>query len=338
MKNIQLETIVLLFISFLIIFIINHFRHKLSKITNLVDYPDNNRKFHSKPVPLLGGIMIFLPFILINYYLNVFENLNKTHFIIFLCCLSCMIIGLADDIKNMSYKYKFIILSIVFFLFISLDKNLQIDKIYFSTFSKEFSINYLSIPFTILCLLLLVNALNLVDGINGLCITISIILIVWLLNTFINTNYLYVVLSLSLLYILYLNLKNNIFLGDAGSLFLGCLIGLNIIFNYNFEMSKNYYAVENIFIVLMLPGIDMLRVFAERIINKKNPFSADRKHLHHLLIAMNINEKKILIIFLLLILSPILINNFSNIKSVYIIIFYIFFYFILVAKIKKKIS
>jgi UDP-GlcNAc:undecaprenyl-phosphate GlcNAc-1-phosphate transferase len=338
MKNIQLETIVLLFISFFIIFLINHFRHKLSKITNLIDYPDNKRKFHSKPVPLLGGIMIFLPFILINYYLNVFENFNKTHFIIFLCCLSCMTIGLVDDIKNISYRHKFIILSILFFLFINLDKNLQIDRIYFSTFSKEFSINYLSIPFTVLCLLLLVNALNLVDGINGLCITISIILIVWLLNTSINTNHLYAVLSLALLYILYLNLKSNIFLGDAGSLFLGSLIGLNIIFNYNFEMSKNYYAVENIFIALMLPGIDMLRVFAERIINKKNPFSADRKHLHHLLIAMNINNKKILTIFLLLILCPIIINNYSNIKSIYIIIFYIFFYCILVTKIKKKIS
>ena len=338
MKNIQLETIVLLFISFLIIFIINHFRHKLSKITSLVDYPDNNRKLHSKTVPLLGGIMIFLPFTLINYYLNLFENFNKTHFIIFLCCFSCMIIGLIDDIKNISYKYKFIILSTLFYVFISLDKNLQIDKIYFSTFSKEFYINYLNIPFTVLCLLLLLNALNLIDGINGLCITISIILILWLLNTFINTNHLYAVISLSLFYILYLNLKNNIFLGDAGSLFLGCLIGLNIIFNYNLEMTKNYYPVENIFIVLMLPGIDMLRVFAERIINKKNPFSADRKHLHHLLVAMNINEKKILIIFLLLILTPIFINNFLNIKSIYIIIFYIFFYFILITKIKRKIS
>jgi UDP-GlcNAc:undecaprenyl-phosphate GlcNAc-1-phosphate transferase len=338
MKNIQLETIILLFISFFIIFIINHFRHELSKITLLIDYPDNNRKLHSKPVPLLGGAMIFLPFILTNYYLIFFENFNKTHFIIFVCCLSCVILGLADDIKNFSYKHKFIILSILFCLFISLDKNLQIYRIYFSTFNKEFYINYLNIPFTVLCLLLLLNALNLVDGINGLCITISIILIVWLLNTFINTNHLYLVLWLSLLYILHLNLKNNIFLGDSGSLFLGCLIGLNIIFNYNLEMSKKYYPVENIFIVLMLPGIDMLRVFAERIINKKNPFSADRRHLHHLLIAMNINEKKVLIIFLLLILSPILINNFSNIKQIYIIIVYIFFYFILVTKIKKKLS
>ena len=98
MKNIKLETIALLFISLLIIFIINHFRLKLSKITKLVDYPDNNRKFHSKPVPLLGSIMIFLPFILINYYLNFLENINKTHFIIFLCCLGCLILGLVDDI------------------------------------------------------------------------------------------------------------------------------------------------------------------------------------------------------------------------------------------------
>jgi UDP-GlcNAc:undecaprenyl-phosphate GlcNAc-1-phosphate transferase len=246
-----------------------------------------------------------------------------------------MIIGLADDIKNISYKYKFIILSILFFFFINLDKNLQIDKIYFSTFSKEFSINYLSIPFTVLSLLLLVNALNLVDGINGLCITISIILIVWLLNTFINTNHLYVVLSLSLLYILYLNLKNNIFLGDAGSLFLGCLIGLNTILNYNIEISTTQYAVEKIFIALMLPGLDMLRVFFIRIIKKKNPFSADRIHLHHLLIARGLNRMNILIIFLLLTLLPILISFFTNLKLIYIILFSIFFYNLLIFKLKK---
>jgi UDP-GlcNAc:undecaprenyl-phosphate GlcNAc-1-phosphate transferase len=335
MKNIQTETIVLLTLSFVIIFIIDQFKYKISKITKLIDRPDSIRKFHSKAVPLLGGIMIFSSFLLINLYLIFFQDLSKTSLIIFLSCTSCLILGLMDDIKRISYKYKFLILTIIFYLSISLDINLQINKIYFSTFQKEYYLNYLSILFTVLCLLLLTNAINLIDGMDGLCILISTIFIMWIINVFHNAEPLYVVIITSLFYILYLNLKQNIFLGDSGTLFLGCLIGLNIILNYNLEMSKNYYAVENIFITLMLPGLDMLRVFAVRIVNKKNPFLPDRMHLHHLLIAQGLNKTKILIIFTLLILLPIFINFYTNINLIYIILFYILFYVILILKLKK---
>jgi UDP-GlcNAc:undecaprenyl-phosphate GlcNAc-1-phosphate transferase len=338
MKNIQTETIVLLTLSFFIIFIIDKFKHKISKITNLVDHPDSNRKFHSKATPLLGGIMIFLSFLLINLYLIFFQALSKTSLIIFLSCASCLALGLIDDIKRISYKYKFLILTTIIYLSISLDVNLQINKIYLSTFHKEFYFNYLSIPFTVLCILLLTNAINLIDGMDGLCILISTIFIIWIINDFYNTEPLYIVLIASLFYILYLNLKKNIFLGDSGSLFLGCLIGLNVILNYNLEISKNYYAVENIFITLMLPGLDMLRVFIVRIINKKNPFSPDRIHLHHLLIAQGLNNANILTIFVLLVLLPILINLFTNINSIYIIVFYILFYIVLILKLKKSFS
>jgi UDP-GlcNAc:undecaprenyl-phosphate GlcNAc-1-phosphate transferase len=133
---------------------------------------------------------------------------------------------------------------------------------------------------------------------------------------------------------LYLNLKKNIFLGDSGSLFLGCFIGLNIILNYNLETSKIHYPIENIFIALMLPGLDMLRVFIMRIVDKKNPFLPDRIHLHHLLIARGLNRANILAIFLLLILVPILLNISTSFQSIYIILFYILFYIILILKLK----
>jgi UDP-GlcNAc:undecaprenyl-phosphate GlcNAc-1-phosphate transferase len=338
MNNIQAETIILLIFSFFTIFIINQFRHKISKITKLIDYPDNIRKFHSKAIPLLGGMMIFSSFFLINLYLLFFQNFNKTNLIIFLISSSCFLLGLIDDIKKISFKYKFLVLIIIFYLFISLDANLQINKIYFSTFYKEFHLNYLSVPFTVLCLLLLTNAINLVDGMDGLCILVSTIFIIWITNAFQNSESLYIVLITSLFYIFYLNVKKNIFLGDSGSLFLGCLIGLNLIFNYNLEISKNYYAVENIFITLMLPGLDMLRVFAIRMVNKKNPFSPDRIHLHHLLIAQGLNRASILIIFTLLILLPIFVSIFTNIKLIYIILLYTLFYFILFLKLKKSCS
>jgi len=320
--------------SLLIIYFINKYRKVISKKTKLIDRPDKFRKLHKKPTPLLGGTMVFSSFLLINLYLIFFKDLNSSSLIILASCFCCLVLGLVDDIKKISYKYKFLIL-IIIFLFVSLDTNFQINKIYISTFNKEFYLNNLSIPFTILCLLLLINALNLIDGIDGLCILISIIFIIWLINAFQNTEPLYTVLIASLIYVLYLNLKKNIFLGDSGSLFLGCLIGLNTILNYNIEISTTQYAVEKIFIALMLPGLDMLRVFFIRIIKKKNPFSADRIHLHHLLIARGLNRMNILIIFLLLTLLPILISFFTNLKLIYIILFSIFFYNLLIFKLKK---
>ena len=326
----------LIIVSLFIIYLINKYRLRISKTTKLIDRPDTIRKFHKKRTPLLGGIMIFLSFALINLHLIFFQELTKINLIIFLCCSFSLALGLIDDIKKISYKFKFLILIIIYFFFLNLDQNLLINRIYFSSFDREFYLDYLNVPFTILCLLLLTNAINLIDGMDGLCILISIILIMWLINTFENIQSYYIVVVISLIYILYLNLKKNIFLGDSGSLFLGSLIGLNVILNYNLEISRIHYPVENIFISLMLPGLDMFRVFAIRIINKKNPFLPDRTHLHHLLIARGLSTVSILTIFLLLILLPLLINFFTIFKPIYIILFYILFYIILILKLKKN--
>ena len=322
--------------SLLTIYLINNYKIKIAKKTKLLDRPDKIRKLHKKPTPLLGGIMVFSTFLLINFYLIFFQNLNKTSLIIFICCSGCLILGLIDDIKKVSYKYKFLILSAIFYLTVSLDPNLQINKIYFATLNKEIYLSYLSIPFTILCLLLLTNAINLIDGIDGLCVLISIIFITWLITTFQNTEPLYMTMIISLIYILYLNLKKKIFLGDSGSLFLGCLIGLNIILNYNKEISKIDFPVENIFIVLMLPGLDMLRVFAIRLVNKKNPFSPDRMHLHHLLLNRKFSLRTILTIHFFLIVTPISMSKFLNISQISIILIFIFFYLIFVFYLKKN--
>jgi UDP-GlcNAc:undecaprenyl-phosphate GlcNAc-1-phosphate transferase len=322
-------------IALIILYFINKYRKDICRKINLIDIPDNVIKLHKKHTPLLGGIMLFSSFIIINLYLIFLEQLTKTSLIVFLCCGSCLLLGLIDDIHKLSYKYKFLLLIIIFYIFVNLDSNLQIQKLYFLTFGKEFYLNYLSIPFTILCMLLVTNALNLMDGIDGLCILISIIFLTWIVNVFQNAESLYIILIISLVFIFFLNIKKNIFLGDNGSLFLGSLIGLNIIGNYNFQIEKVNFPIENIFITLMLPGLDMFRVFLIRIMNKKNPFKGDRIHLHHLLLDRGLGNLKILIIFLLLISLPILLNFFTNIKPILIIFYYVLFYIILIFKLNK---
>ena len=321
--------------SLFIIYLIDKNKGRIIKKIKIIDKPDKIRKLHKKPTPLLGGVMIFSSFFLINVYVFFLHNLSKTSFIILICCAACLILGLIDDIKKITYKFKFSILIVIFYLFISFDPNLQINKIYFATSNKEFYFNYFSIPFTILCLLLFINSLNLIDGIDGLCILISIILLVWLIKFFKDSEPLYIVMIISLFLILYFNLKKNIFLGNSGSLFIGCLIGLSVILNYNMEISKINYPVENIFIAFMLPGLDMLRVFAERIFNKKNPFLADRIHLHYLLLDKGLNLTKVLTIISMMVLSPIIINQYEYFSQIKIILIYFFLYFIFIIYLKK---
>jgi UDP-GlcNAc:undecaprenyl-phosphate GlcNAc-1-phosphate transferase len=321
--------------SLFIIYLIDKNKNRIVKKIKIIDKPDKIRKLHKKPTPLLGGMMIFSSFFLINLYLFFLHNLSKTSFIILICCAACLILGLIDDIKKISYKFKFLILVVIFFLFVSLDSNLQINKIYFATFNKEFYFNYFSIPFTILCLTLFINSMNLIDGIDGLCILISIILLAWLIKSFQNSEALYILIIISFIYILYFNLKKNIFLGNSGSLFIGCLIGLSVILNYNIEISKVNSPVENIFIAFMLPGLDMLRVFAERIFKKKNPFLADRSHLHYLLLDKGLNLTKVLTILCMMVLSPIIINQYEYFSQIKIILIYVFLYSIFIIYLKK---
>jgi len=328
--------IILNFLSLLLIFYLNSNRIKISQYTKLIDKPDLIRKFHSKDTPLLGGIMIFSIFILLNIYILLTENFTKTDLIIFLTCALFFIVGLIDDLKNLNYKYKFLTLTIILSLSLSIEPNLQIKEIYSSTLHKSFYLKEFSIPFTILCLLLLTNALNLIDGIDGLCILISIIIISWIIITFQNIQFYHITIIISLFYIMLLNLKKKLFLGDSGSIFLSCLIGFYLIKGYNFEIITVNFSIENIFIVLMLPGLDMLRVFVIRIFDKKNPFKPDRKHLNLLLIQLKFNTKKILLIFSTLILIPLIFDILTNIDSIYIIFSYFIFYVVLIYSLEIK--
>ena len=103
--------------AFLAIYIINKNRKKIANISKLIDRPDKIRKLHKKSTPLLGGIMIFSSTLLTSLYLFFFQELAQTYLIIFGCATCCLLLGLIDDIKKVSYKYKFIILTIIFYFF-----------------------------------------------------------------------------------------------------------------------------------------------------------------------------------------------------------------------------
>ena len=267
----------LIFINiFLIVFIVTN-KFLLSTKLNLLDIPKKN-KIHKVATPLLGGVLTLIT--LIFFYLcQFFINNLVINIEIFFSSILFFLIGIQDDRKNLSYKIKFILFFLVFYFFIFIEKNFVLNQIYFETFNKTFELNNItSIMLTLLCLLLLVNATNLSDGINGLCFGTFIFWFIYLITlNFSKFNIVLLILYLFItIYIFILIFNGKIFLGNSGSHFIGSFIGLSFIEHYNSILNNQEIikklSVEEIFLVLMLPGIDLFLLFALRILKKKKSF------------------------------------------------------------------
>lgn len=331
-----INTLALIIFSLIITFLIIRYRNIISKKLKIIDFPNEKRKIHKKPTPLIGGLIIFLNFILINLYLISIKSLTLLDINILVFCLFSFLVGFIDDIKKISSISKLLLIGFGYIIIGLFSDFFFIDLIYFETFSKTFSLEIMSIFFSVLCLLLLINAFNLIDGINGLAILIAIIWLSYFFNYFDNMNLSYILLIISLFIILPFNLKGYFFLGDSGSILLGSIIGSMFISNYNQSaLLITQRPVEEIFILFMVPGIDMFRLFLERILKGKNPFSSDGNHLHHHLIK-RYNLSKSLFIYLLLILIPLISCNLKIISTYLIIFLSIILYVSLLLFLRKK--
>mgnify|MGYP001212736619 CR=1 FL=1 len=316
-----MEISYIFFNLFLILFVF--FLNKpLSNLINISDIP-NKRKSHKKPIPLIGGIIIFI-IILINFLF--FKKINDK---IFYLSTAFFIIGLIDDKFSLSAKIRLFFLSIFSYFYLSNFTILNIAFLNFEDYGKIYLFLQASIFFTILCLLLFQNSMNMIDGINGLSGGIFTILFLFI---FFKSNYeiIYLIIVFTLILFLIFNFKNKFFMGDSGIYFLSIFFGLLII-----DMSnKNLIYSEEIFLLMSIPGIDMLRLFVIRIINKKNPFKADRFHIHHLLIKKTKSEFITLLIILTIISIPILLNVFFDLKLIYLILLSLILYFVTIIKVK----
>ena len=147
------------------------------------------------------------------------------------------------------------------------------------------------------------------DGINGQASTYFLfILLIFLMKGILL--FLILALVIAIVFFLFYNFKNKIFLGDSGSLLLAYIIGYIFIKSYNLE---NKFSAEEIFLIMSVPGYELLRLAVTRILNKKHPFNADNLHLHHLILKNFVYFKTFFIIQFILILPytmNILINNF----------------------------
>ena len=303
--------IYLISISSLIFFYINS--KKLSLFLRL--YKDGR---DSDKTPITGGLGIYF-FFLINFiYLIIFEKkiLNED-FIIIIKVSLIFLIGIIDDIINIDYKIRLLSVFLFLFLFVYLNNSFLITYLYFETLNLTFILGIASYFLTPLFILLLINSMNMADGINGNTglIFLTYFIILYFVGNILLENLLLIIIPIIIFLIF--NLNNKCYLGDSGVYLLSSIISFYIIKNYN--VNSTLFSSEKIFLLLMIPGLDMLRLFCVRILNKKNPFKGDLNHLHHLLIQ-KFNNNKTLLIIMLLIIWPNVFYKIFSIKIQFLII------------------
>ena len=290
-------------ISFLLVPLIKKLAYKLI----ILDKP-NSRKLHRKPIPNIGGIAIFISFLITVFYLKYFTEINFENFnIIFLASLGVISIGLLDDLYNLSPLVR---LMAQFFITIFIWNNgISISNLNFEYLNL--GINSIKIP-NIFSLLLtffwvsgIVNAINWIDGLNGLASGVVILILIGIAKIAFFKNLIGLFLF-SLILIggsigfLFHNLRpNNIIMGDNGSNFLG--FQLSLLSLYAGSNNKDVFHSSDLTIfpiipILLLgfPLLDMVRVILKRIKNKSTPFLPDRNHFHHILIDNNLSHKEVL--------------------------------------------
>ena len=329
---------ILTIFSILIYFIIYKFKNQISSRIKVIDYPNEKRKIHKFPTPKTGSYsiaIVILISIILNYYYQFFDkdiNIILTGvFLIFL-------IGLLDDKYKLSAIVKIISISLITFSLCMLSENLIIDKFYIYTLDFFFKLEAFSILFTVLCVLSLVNAVNLADGINGLALSIIIAWLFYIDQIYQNNlSLIFNILYLNLFLILIHNLKGRHFLGDSGSLMLSSLVAFLIIYlhNKNIDIPRPENSSENILIIFLIPVLDMVRLFFQRLSKRKNPGIGDSNHLHHYLIK-KLSLNKTLIIYVAVMNTPILISLNTTINKMIIILCTILIYFFLIIYYKPK--
>ncbi len=268
-----------LFIFILISFLFFIFISKISYKLNLVDIP-NKRKIHKIPVAFTGGMAMTITFAFSVYLFDFHDvKINLIFSIGFLMAL----IGLVDDKYNLNIggKLSLQLIPVVYLIIIENFSLIQLGE--YEYFKLEF--NSFAIPFTLLCVLFLINAYNYFDGLDGVLTfsSISVILILFCLVSDENLRLFLVIILISKSIFLLFNFSvfklPRLFLGDSGSMLLGFTVAFILIYLANEKKIEPILLAFSISIFVY----EFLSINLIRLIKKKHLFTAGQDHLHHII-------------------------------------------------------
>ncbi|MBO5648827.1 MAG: undecaprenyl/decaprenyl-phosphate alpha-N-acetylglucosaminyl 1-phosphate transferase [Clostridia bacterium] len=255
-----------------------------------VDIPRDNRRMHNKPTPLMGGLSIFLGF---SVAMLLFCEITLPIFSAWFSGLIIIAVGILDDVYNLNPWIKFFIQFAAAAVPVCIG-DIRIE--YIDLFGHYIQFGVFSIPITLLWIVGMTNAINLIDGLDGLACGVSAIcsasmLIVTLLHAEMHVALLTAILTGACVGFLPFNRNPaKIFMGDTGALFLGYMLSiLSIIGVFKTTAVVSFLTPV---IIFGYPLFDTTFAFIRRIRQKRSPFSADRGHLHHLIIDMGFNVRQ----------------------------------------------
>ncbi len=289
-------------VAFLLTFIVIPIIIKIAFLKDLIDKP-NERTSHSNVVPTLGGFGIFVGFILSFVLFADFNKFISLQYFMFAMLVS-FLLGIKDDIVALSPTKKFIGLILAVSVLVVLG-DVRITSFYGLLGVNEIPY-WFSVLFSIFTFLTIINSINLIDGVNGLCtsisVTASLAFGIWFYLVGSDVAIQMCILIAALLGSLIAFLKYNktpaqIFMGDTGSLLLGVILSFLAIefieLNGTCVTNCDYQIVSSPVVAmgfLALPLVDMLKVFVIRLYQRKSPFHPDKQHIHHLLLKLGLNH------------------------------------------------
>ncbi len=273
-----------------------------------IDIPKDNRRMHKKPTPRIGGLAIIFGFTVATLC---FAQPSRQLYGTLAGAAIIAVMGVIDDCKNLPAKLKFVI-QIIAALVVVFAGDIKIDVFTNPNFLSDNPYwvlpEWLSVTLTVIWIVFITNAVNFIDGLDGLAAGVSAIMSISLVFISIRVGeYSIAILGIALMGSCFGFLPFNfnpakIFMGDTGSTFLGFMLATLSIQGVFKSYAVISFAVP--LLILGLPLFDALFAMIRRILRGQSPMTADRGHLHHRLVDMGFSQKQT--VFILYAISGVL--------------------------------
>lgn len=267
---------------------------KMAFVVGAVDVPKDNRRMHDHPIPRMGGLAIALAFLLSTF---LFVEVDRELQGILLGGILILVLGILDDCMTLPALPKFVVQIVAASMVVLHGCSVRYVTNPFPFIPVEsFDLGILAGPFTVLWIVTMTNAVNFIDGLDGLAVGVSGISVATMLVIALLVSEQNVAVILAALFgacagFIPFNFNPaKIFMGDTGSTFLGFLLA-----TLSVQGLFKMYAVISFavpFIILGVPFFDICFAVIRRLARHQNPMTADRGHIHHRLIDMGFSQKQ----------------------------------------------
>ncbi len=328
-KMTVIKMIVALLVSGVLSFILSPIAKKTAYKIGAIDVPKDDRRMHKEPIPRLGGLAVFFAF-LVTVLLLV--PMNRELQGILLGAVIIVVLGVIDDSVSLPAMVKFVVQ--IFAALVVVYHGTRIDVISnVNIFSDTayFSLGGWGIPVTVFWIVAITNAVNLIDGLDGLSVgvctiaSISLLIISAILSELTLVVIMAALAGACLGFLPYNINPAKMFVGDTGATFLGFILA-----TMSIQGTFKTYAILSFavpFLVLGLPIFDTAFAICRRLLHGQSPMHADRGHVHHRLIDMGFSQKQtVMILYVIsgiLGISAVLLTSSGAIRALFFIVAFI---------------